>query len=52
MFGAFAGGGKYSLSCFRVVAVNGLLEENPGCRFSRQLVHGVSNGERELSTTL
>ena len=51
MLGAFLGGGKYSLSCFRVVAVNGLLVKKPGCLFREQLVQGVSSGVYDPSTT-
>ncbi len=50
MLGAFVGGGKYSLSCARAVAVNGLPEVKPGCLFREQLEHGPSNGVFEPST--
>ena len=50
MLGAFAGGGKYSLSCFRVVTVNGLVEEKPGFRFKEQPVQELSNGVYDPST--
>ena len=50
MLGAFRGGGKYSLSCVRAVAVNGLLEEKPDCRLIEHPMHGVSNGVYEPST--
>ena len=50
MLGAFVGGGKYSLSCVRAVAVNGLLEERPNRLLREQLKHGPSNGVFEPST--